>query len=114
MTKCFLKAKIRHLEVEIMNARQAAKAASLRVMELERLLALNKGDIVNYNLCILHMIDGGSPCGFCEDEMECQLEAKGGKGCGDWMLKMQKFTQGDVNEEGDNEVHTSGLQESAD
>ena len=94
-----------------MNARQSAKLAGMRVAELERILALNKADIVNYNLCILHQIDGGSPCVFCEDENECQLEAKGGKGCGDWMLRMNKVTQPSVSEEGDNAsegVHDAG------
>lgn len=76
-----------------MNSRQAAKAAGQRVMELERILALNKMDIVNYNLCILSMIDGKSPCEFCEDYEECQLEAKADKGCGEWMLKIPKPVQ---------------------
>lgn len=70
-----------------MNSRQAAKAAGQRVMELERILALNKMDIIEYNLCILRMIDGESPCVLCEDYEECQLEAKDGKGCGEWMLR---------------------------
>ena len=71
-----------------MNGRQAAKLASMRVAELERILAMNKADIVDYNLCILSLIDGGDPCPFCEDYDECQLEAKG-HGCGDWMMRSQ-------------------------
>ena len=71
-----------------MNGRQAAKMASLRVAELERILALNKADIIDYNLCILSQIDGGDPCVFCEDYEECQLEAKG-HGCSDWMMRSQ-------------------------
>ena len=71
-----------------MNARQSAKLAGQRVAELERILALNKADIIDYNLCILSQIDGGDPCVFCEDYDECQLEAKG-QGCGDWMMRSQ-------------------------
>jgi len=77
-----------------MNGRQAAKMAGQRVMELERILALNKADIVNYNLCILSMIDGKSPCDWCEDQQECQLQAKGGTGCEEWMLRMPRPENG--------------------
>ena len=70
-----------------MNGRQAAKLASLQVIELERIRALNTEDIIDYNLCILSMIDGRSPCPFCEDYDECQLEAKDHKGCGEWMVR---------------------------
>lgn len=78
-----------------MNARQAAKAAAKRIEENERVLKLNKADIVAYNNCILSMIAGGSPCDYCEDIEECQLDAKG-KGCSEWMLKMQRVTQDNV------------------
>ena len=71
-----------------MNARQALKAAALHIKENERIMALNKSDIVEYNKCILAMIAGGNPCEYCEDNEECQLEAKG-KGCDQWMLKGQ-------------------------
>lgn len=84
-----------------MNARQAARAAAERIKELERVLGLNKRDIIDYNKCIEHMIGGGSPCDYCEDIVECQLEAKGGKGCSEWMLRSQQFTQPDVNEGSD-------------
>ena len=97
MTKCFLKGKIRDLEREIMNARQAAKAAAEIIKEQERVMALNKKDIIDYNNCILSMIEGGDPCEYCEDKEECQLEAKG-KGCDQWMLKSQKITSLDVKE----------------
>jgi hypothetical protein len=72
-----------------MNQRQANKLAAQMIPELERRLEYNKVDITNYNLCILHQINGGSPCIFCEDYEECQLEAKDGRGCGEWMLKSQ-------------------------
>lgn len=76
-----------------MNQRQANKLAAQRVPELERILGLYKLDTVDYNLCILHQIDGGSPCIFCEDYDECQLEAKDGKGCVEWMLRSNEKRQ---------------------
>ena len=83
-----------------MNGRQAARAAAKKIEEQEFTLLLNKLDIRDYNLCILSMIDGGNPCEYCEDFEECQLQAKG-KGCGEWLLRKQKFTEPDVNEEED-------------
>ena len=90
-----------------MNARQAAKAAAARITELERIIALNKADIADYNKCILDMIAGESACVFCEDWEECNLDAKAGKGCDMWLLRWQKA--GDLNggEKGDEEA-TSG------
>jgi len=75
-----------------MNARQAARAAAQRIAEDERIMALNKADIIDYNTCILAMIDGKTPCIYCEDYKECQLEAKDGKGCDQWMLRSQPIT----------------------
>lgn len=44
-------------------------------------------DIKRYNKCIDGMIEGKSPCPWCEDYKECQLQAKtDGKGCELWML----------------------------
>ena len=80
-----------------MNAKQAAKAAAKRIEECERIMALNKADIIDYNKVIADMICGESPCPMCEDWNECQLEAKAGKGCSEWMLRSQKFTKHDVN-----------------
>ena len=82
-----------------MNGRQAARAAAKKIEEQEFTLLLNKLDIRDYNLCILSMIAGGSPCEYCEDYEECQLQAKG-KGCEEWLLKRQ-ITPTDVNEEED-------------
>ena len=73
-----------------MNSRQAAKAAAKRIEECERVMALNKADIQDYNRIILDMICGESPCPYCEDWNECQLDAKAGKGCSEWMLRMQR------------------------
>lgn len=83
-----------------MNSRQAAKAAAQRIEECERVMALNKQDIIEYNKCILDQIEGKTPCTYCEDWNECQLEAKGGKGCAEWMLHWQ-VTKDDVEEEQD-------------
>lgn len=78
-----------------MNGRQAAKLAAARIAEMERVANLNKHDIIEYNRCILDMIAGESPCLYCEDWQECQLEAKGGKGCAEWMLKTYPWKAGD-------------------
>ena len=42
MTRCFLKRKLREQERELMNGRQAARAAARRIEENERVMALNK------------------------------------------------------------------------
>ena len=73
-----------------MNARQAAKAASLRIKSMEHTLALNKADIIDYNAVIQALIAGKSPCDWCEDLRECQLDAKGKNGCSDWLLRFQR------------------------
>lgn len=77
-----------------MNGRQAAKAAAgrieeleQRVDELERANARYAHDVKDYNDAIQHMIAGGSPCPYCEEHLECQLEAKDGKGCAEWWLQ---------------------------
>lgn len=72
-----------------MNAKQAARAASKnkRIAELEDFNRRCSADIRAYVGCIISMIGGASPCAWCEEENECQLEAKGGKGCKQWWLK---------------------------
>ena len=73
-----------------MNARQAAKAAAKRIEELEFTGARAAADIKAYNEVILAMIEGKSPCEWCEAREECQLEAKDGKGCSEWWLKFEE------------------------
>lgn len=77
-----------------MNARQAALRAAKLVdevtkqnTELASMNANQAADIKAYNNVILAMIGGESPCPWCEEEKECKLEAKGGKGCQEWWLK---------------------------
>jgi len=70
-----------------MNGRQAAKAAAKRISELEYVNMMQARDIKDYNEVIQHMIAGNSPCDYCEECNECQLEAKGGKGCAEWWLR---------------------------
>lgn len=73
-----------------MNARQALRAVSERLRDIEIVLAGAQNDIRRYNECIDSMIQGGSPCEYCEEEEACQLQAKGGKGCAQWWLKYQR------------------------
>lgn len=71
-----------------MNGKQAARAAAKRIEELEYVNAMQSKDIADYNKCILSMISGDSPCLWCEERPECQLEAKeAGKGCSEWWLR---------------------------
>ena len=73
-----------------MNARQAAKAAAARIESMEHTLALNKADIIDYNIVIQALIAGKSPCDWCEDLQECQLDSKGKNGCSEWLLRFQR------------------------
>lgn len=94
-----------------MNWKQAAKSAGKVIETLEETIkqnrvtmAFNKLDIQDYNKCIQHMINHGSPCEYCEDLEECK---KAGKdvtiGCDEWMLKHQDITKLDVKEEDDDD-----------
>ena len=81
-----------------MNGKQAAKLAAKRIAELEYVLAKQIQDIKDYNACIIAHIKGGSLCEWCEDQNECQLEAKGGKGCPEWWLRYRKAGDSDAGE----------------
>ena len=72
-----------------MNARQAAKAASKRIEELEHFNRLCSRDIKAYNKVIDHMIAGGSACDFCDERVECERPDKT-KGCEEWMLEWNR------------------------
>ena len=69
-----------------MNAKQSLRAVARHLEEATASLMRATQDIKAYNQCIDHMIAGGSPCDYCEDNPECQLEAKG-RGCDMWMLR---------------------------
>lgn len=73
-----------------MNAKQSLKLATQRIAELEDWNRRAKQDIQDYIKCICTMIEGGSPCQWCEEYEECQLQAKGGKGCTEWWLAYRK------------------------
>ena len=78
-----------------MNARQSLKIVSARLADVETVLARAQADIKDYNQCIDSMIKGGSPCDWCEDQIECQLTAKAdGKGCESWWLRYRKEETG--------------------
>jgi hypothetical protein len=69
-----------------MNAKQSLREASKRIIELEHYNKLAAADIKLYNAVIIGMIEGESPCKWCEDHKDCQLKAKDGKGCREWWL----------------------------
>ena len=71
-----------------MNARQAARAAAKRIEELEHYQRMATHDIRQYNQVIMHMIQHGSPCDYCNDLEECREAGKDVSiGCDMWMLK---------------------------
>ncbi len=73
-----------------MNAKQALRSVTKQLENQTFYNALASADIRDYNAVIDHMIGGGSPCDWCQDKEECQLQAKAdGKGCDMWMLREQ-------------------------
>lgn len=91
MTRCYMRQKMRELEHDLeeekMNGRQAAREAAKRIEELEARIAMDIKDIRTYNVCILHMINHGSPCDFCYDKAECESLGKDLTiGCDQWMV----------------------------
>lgn len=82
-----------------MNAKQSLKLVAKRLEDVEIVLARAQADIKAYNQCIDSMIAGGSPCDWCEDRKECQLQAKAdGKGCSEWWLRYDHADGGDGDE----------------
>ena len=77
-----------------MNAKQALKMASKHIADLEDFNRRATIDNKAYNKVIEGMIRGESPCPWCNDYQECQLQAKDGKGCEDWFLTMEIQEQG--------------------
>ena len=70
-----------------MNAKQALRAASKHIEELEDWNLRASADIKGYNQCIDGVIAGQcSFCDWCEENAECQRECKG-QGCEEWWLK---------------------------
>jgi len=59
------------------------------IAELERLNDLYRKDVKDYYNCIEGTAEGKSICDWCHDLNECQLKAKGKKGCKEWMLRSQ-------------------------
>ena len=72
-----------------MNQRQSLKAAAKHIEELEFSNSRYRNDVKAYNAVIDCLIAGGSACGWCEDQEECQREGKRTiPGCDEWMLGM--------------------------
>ncbi len=90
-----------------MNAKQAAKAASKRIEELEDWNAKASAEIKHLNQCIDSVIAGEKTyCDWCEDQEECQRECKG-KGCSEWWLMIN--IPADDPEEGSAEDESKGF-----
>jgi hypothetical protein len=71
-----------------MNAKQALKAASKRIEELEHFNRMSRATVVSLYKALDAVFSGGNLCELCEDYEECQLEAKKqGKGCPEWSHK---------------------------
>ena len=71
-----------------MNAKQALKAASKRIEELEHFNRMSRATVISLYKALDAIFSGGNVCELCEDYEECQLEAKEqGKGCPDWSPK---------------------------
>ena len=77
-----------------MNKKQALKAATALIMELEehvkeleRVNTLYKADVQDYYNCIEGTVDGKSICEWCEDHDICKLKANGNEGCKEWLLR---------------------------
>ena len=83
-----------------MNAKQSLRAVNKQLQEYEelfqeqaRLLSMYKADVKNFYECIEGTVDGKSICDWCDQYNECQLQAKGGKGCKEWEHKIQQEAQ---------------------
>lgn len=71
-----------------MNTRQSLKKAAAKIEELEDFNRRAVAEIRGLNACIDSVIAGEKTyCDWCEEQNECQLEAKG-KGCDLWWLMM--------------------------
>lgn len=81
-----------------MNAKQSLREcaknleiAEAALVDLHTVVGRAEKDIKAYVQCILGMIQGGSPCEWCEEQNECQLQAKAdGKGCDQWWLRYEE------------------------
>ena len=80
-----------------MNKRQALRAVTKQLEEYEalfeeqaRLLNLYRADVKNFYECIEGTVDGKSICDWCDSQEECQLQAKGNKGCKEWEHRIQQ------------------------
>lgn len=94
-----------------MNSRQAAKMAAKRIEELEEHIETITYQNLQYVLdvrayvgCIQSMIKGGSPCEWCNDQVECQRQEKtASKGCEEWLLAFREDEPANEPEKGGDE-----------
>ena len=113
MGRWLLKKQVQGLEKEIMNARQALKAARKRIEELEHFNRSARATIVSLYRALDAVFSGGNVCEQCEDCEECQLEAKNeGKGCPEWSHKTPNPSDLPEAEEGPLEGDLGGTDES--
>ena len=99
-----------------MNQKQALRAANKYNKELEEHIETVTYQNLQYVLdvrayvgCIQSMIKGGSPCEWCNDQVECQRPEKtASRGCEEWLLafredKPEKEPKKDGDEPGESE-----------
>ena len=80
-----------------MNSKQAARAVkrekrqtkNAKLQEMEYIATMQAADIQDYVKAMIAVINGDSPCNWCESQEECQRDVKG-KGCSEWWLKYRE------------------------
>ena len=88
-----------------MNAKQALRAASKHIEELEDFNRRSSAEIKALNACIDSVIAGTKTyCDWCEEQNECQRQCKG-QGCAEWWMMMEPV----LPEEGEKADESAGI-----